>query len=157
MSPRFVLGRENVPYVAEVVNRSLKADCTDFNRSPKAVCTDFKLQPADFETSKIYQGNFQSLCSLAQLFLDTLAVSLRKKSQIVKKIFSSSENAIWTILLKYQELNVQVQASLTKIETSYIVSLLNGINCRFVEPEEGRHFHINLYETCRFSGYHFSA
>ena len=30
MSPRFVLGRENVPSVAEVVNRSLKADCTDF-------------------------------------------------------------------------------------------------------------------------------
>ena len=30
MSPRFVLGRENVPCVAEVVNKSLKADCTDF-------------------------------------------------------------------------------------------------------------------------------
>ena len=30
MSPRFVLGRENVPCVAEVVNSSLKADCTDF-------------------------------------------------------------------------------------------------------------------------------
>ena len=30
MSPRFVLGRENVPCVAEVVYRSLKADCTDF-------------------------------------------------------------------------------------------------------------------------------
>ena len=30
MSPRFVLGRENVPCVAEVVNRLLKADCTDF-------------------------------------------------------------------------------------------------------------------------------
>ena len=30
MSPGFVLGRENVPCVAEVVNRSLKADCTDF-------------------------------------------------------------------------------------------------------------------------------
>ena len=30
MSPCFVLGRENVPCVAEVVNRSLKADCTDF-------------------------------------------------------------------------------------------------------------------------------
>ena len=30
MSPRFVLGRENVPCVAEVVNGSLKADCTDF-------------------------------------------------------------------------------------------------------------------------------
>ena len=33
MSPRFVLGRENVPCAAEVVNRSLKADCTDFTRS----------------------------------------------------------------------------------------------------------------------------
>ena len=33
MSPRFVLGRENVPCVAEVVNRSLKADCTDFTLS----------------------------------------------------------------------------------------------------------------------------
>ena len=30
MSPRFVLGVENVPCIAEVVNRSLKADCTDF-------------------------------------------------------------------------------------------------------------------------------
>ena len=30
MSPRLVVGRENVPCVAEVVNRSLKADCTDF-------------------------------------------------------------------------------------------------------------------------------
>ena len=29
MSPRFVLGRENVPCVAEVANRSIKADCTD--------------------------------------------------------------------------------------------------------------------------------
>ena len=34
MSPHFVLGRENVPCTTEVVNRSLKADCTDF--------TDFK-------------------------------------------------------------------------------------------------------------------
>ena len=32
MSPRFVLGRVNVPCVAEVVNRSLKANCTDFTR-----------------------------------------------------------------------------------------------------------------------------
>ena len=33
MSPRFILGRENVPCVAEVVNRSLKADCTDYSRN----------------------------------------------------------------------------------------------------------------------------
>ena len=38
MSPRFILGRENVPCVAEVVNRSLKADCTDFN----TIFTHFK-------------------------------------------------------------------------------------------------------------------
>ena len=36
MSPRFILGRENVPCVAEVVNRSLKADCTDFTGGGKA-------------------------------------------------------------------------------------------------------------------------
>ena len=40
MSPRFVLGRENVPCVAEVVKRSLKADCTDFtpNGSQLKLC-----------------------------------------------------------------------------------------------------------------------
>ena len=32
MSPRFILGRENVPCVPEVVNRSLKADCTDYTK-----------------------------------------------------------------------------------------------------------------------------
>ena len=35
MSPHFVLGRENVPCVAEAVNRSLKADCTDFTTHVK--------------------------------------------------------------------------------------------------------------------------
>ena len=30
MSPGFILGRENVPCVAGVVNRSLKADCTNY-------------------------------------------------------------------------------------------------------------------------------
>ena len=32
MNPRFVLGRKNVPCVAEVVDRLLKADCTDFKK-----------------------------------------------------------------------------------------------------------------------------
>ena len=39
--------------------------------------------PANFEMSKIYQGNFQSLCRLAQLFFNTSAVILQKKSEIV--------------------------------------------------------------------------
>ena len=38
MSPRFVLGRENVPCVAEVVNRLLKADCTDFMQNVSQRC-----------------------------------------------------------------------------------------------------------------------
>ena len=33
MSPCFVPGRVNVPCITEVVNRSLKAECTDFNKS----------------------------------------------------------------------------------------------------------------------------
>ena len=41
MSPRFVLGRENVPCVAEAVNRSLKADCTDFTK-PSVLCSGQK-------------------------------------------------------------------------------------------------------------------
>ena len=41
MSPRFVLGRENVPCVPEVVNRSLKADCTDFTSILGLQCSIF--------------------------------------------------------------------------------------------------------------------
>ena len=41
MSPRFVLGRENVPCVAEVVSRSLKADCTDFTNAAKVDFDNF--------------------------------------------------------------------------------------------------------------------
>ena len=45
--------------------------------------------------SEIYQGNFQSVCRLAQLFLDTSAVILQKKSEIVGENFSSSsENEV---------------------------------------------------------------
>ena len=43
--------------------------------------------PANFKVSKIYQGNFQSLRRSPQLFLDTSAVILRKKSEIVGEIF----------------------------------------------------------------------
>ena len=39
--------------------------------------------PTNFEMSKLYQGNFQSSCRLAQLILDTSAAILQKKSKIV--------------------------------------------------------------------------
>ena len=51
---------------------------------------------------KINQGNFHYVRYLAQLFINTSAVILGKNSEIVGEIFLSSENAIWSILLKYQ-------------------------------------------------------
>ena len=63
----------------------------------------------NFEMSKIYQENFQSSCRLAQLFPDTSAIILQEKSEIIGEFFSSSKNAIWPILLKYQEIDVQIQ------------------------------------------------
>ena len=34
----------------------------------------------------------------------------RKRAKSLEEIFSSSENVIWSILLKYQEIDVQIQA-----------------------------------------------
>ena len=68
-----------------------------------------KLDSSNFEMSKIYQGNFQSSCRLAQLFVDTSAGNLQKTSEIVGENFSSYENAIWSIILKSQEIDVQIQ------------------------------------------------
>ena len=50
-----------------------------------------------------------------------------------RNFFSSSGNAIWSILLKYQEIEMRIQAFTDEIETSYIVAFLNGTNCRFVD------------------------
>ena len=58
MSPRFVLGRENVPCVAEVVNRSLKADCTDFTSCRTEV---FKSQLQRFYKLMSYERAFKML------------------------------------------------------------------------------------------------
>ena len=44
-----------------------------------------------------------------------------------RNLFSSSGNAIYSISLKYEEIDVQIH-SLTKIETFYLVALLNGTN-----------------------------
>ena len=58
MSPRFVLGWENVPCVAEVVNRSLKADCTDY--AMIFVVTTLRIILSDY--SKILM---QCLCQIS--------------------------------------------------------------------------------------------
>ena len=50
-----------------------------------------------------------------------------------RNFFSSSEHAIWSILLKYQKKMCKYKHSLTKIETSYIVAFINGTNSRLVD------------------------
>ena len=51
-------------------------------------CNNRSFDPTiNFEMSEIYEGNVQSQCHLAQLFLDTLAVILREKSEIVGENF----------------------------------------------------------------------
>ena len=67
------------------------------------------VNPANFEMPEIYQVNFQSLCRLQKLFLDTSAVILWKKSESLEKFFSNSKNAIWSNLSKYQEIDLQIQ------------------------------------------------
>ena len=52
---------------------------------------------------------------------------------MVGENFSSSENAIWSILSKYREKDVQIQAFTGEIEIYHIVAFLNGTNCRFVD------------------------
>ena len=68
MSPRFVLGRENVPCVAEVVNRSLKADCTDFKTavSPKTMTISTHLAISNSMSSFVpkYWLNWQILVAI---------------------------------------------------------------------------------------------
>ena len=97
-----------IPYISTAKPISLVRGYTEDKQTRNLVSFD----PANFEMSKIYQGNSQSLCLLVQLFLNTplAAVTLQKKSESLEEIFSSSENAIWSILLKYQEIDVQIQA-----------------------------------------------
>ena len=70
--------------------------------------------PANFEMTKTYQGNFSVLTPFGTVIFYYL--------KSLKKIFTSSENAIWSNSLKYQEIDVQMQKLTDKIETSYIVA-----------------------------------
>ena len=68
----------------------------------------------NFEMSKIYQGNFQSAWHSCFLIPRQ---SFYKKREIIRENFSSSENAICSILLKYQEIDVQIQTRKLKHPT----------------------------------------
>ena len=71
---------------------------------------------------------------LAQLFLDTLAFILRKKSEIIGEIFSAVlEMQFVQFYLNIRKYMCKYKHLLTKIETSYIVALLNGTDWRLVD------------------------
>ena len=59
---------------------------------------------------KYMKGMFSPECLAAQLFLDTLAVYFTEKERNRwRNFFSGSGNAICSILLKYQEIYVQIE------------------------------------------------
>ena len=82
MSPRFVLGRENVPCVAEVVNRSLKADCTDFksNAHPD-VCISQLL----CYSSSSWQRLGVSACAQFEIFVVKVGSACENKTDLDEK------------------------------------------------------------------------
>ena len=109
MSPRFVLGRENVPCVAEVVNRSLKADCTDFKKYDEAlicqmidVLIDIKIGNHLFRQCIGIPMGTNCAPLLANLFLYSYEVeflrSMKKSNKKLAKAFNSTSRYIDDII-----------------------------------------------------------
>ena len=68
---------------------------------------------------------------MAQLILDTLAVTLRKKNEIVREIFSPALEMQFARVIEISgNLMSKYKTSLTKIEIFYIFALLNGRKCQ---------------------------
>ena len=100
--------------------------------------------PANFDVSEIYEGNIQSWCHLAQLFLDSLAVILRKRAKSLEKFFSSSGNAICSILLRYQEICVQIQTFTDEHWNNLHSCSFDGTNCQFVDYKYWKYGHYTF-------------
>ena len=58
---------------------------------------------------KYIKGIFNPYAVWHSYFLIPRQSFYRKRAKSLEKFFSSSENAIWSILLKYQEIDVQIQ------------------------------------------------
>ena len=63
--------------------------------------------PATFEMSEYIKGMFSSHAVWHSCFLIPPQSFYRKRTKSLEKF--SSENAIWSILLKYQDIDVQIQ------------------------------------------------
>ena len=59
--------------------------------------------------SKICQGDFNPYAVWHSYFLIPRQSFYGKRTKSLEKIFSGSENAMWSIFLKYQEIDVQIQ------------------------------------------------
>ena len=73
------------------------------------IYTAKRFDPANFEMSKIYRGNFNPFAVRHSYSLIPRQSFYEKRAKWLEKIFFSSENAIWSTLLKYQEIDVQIQ------------------------------------------------
>ena len=65
--------------------------------------------PDNFGMSKYIKGIFNPDAVWHSYFLILWQSFTEKERNRYRKCFSSSENAIWSILLKYQEIDVQIQ------------------------------------------------
>ena len=95
--------------------------------------------------SKIYQGIFHpyAVGTVISRYLGSHFTEKKERNRW-RKFSSSTENAVWSILLKYQEM-WKYKHSLTKIETSYIVAFLNDTKGGFpVMAEITRILAVNI-------------
>ena len=114
MSPRFVLGRENVPCVAEAVNRrvnrSLKADWTDFTVNVRALeyRMKFRIQDAMSHDSHmtLKRNKGTKLGALFTVGKDFLLLSEgRRVIQCISECHQSGRRVVFDPLLLCQQLS----------------------------------------------------
>ena len=65
--------------------------------------------PTNLDVSKMYQGMFSPNVIWQSNFLIPWQSFHGKRAKLLQKFFSSSGNAIYSILWKYQEIELQIQ------------------------------------------------
>ena len=98
--------------------------------------------PANFEMSKISRE-----FSVFMPFGTYFGSHFTEKRAKSLEIFFSSENAAWSNSLKYQGIDVQIQTFTDEnwnILHQYMVTLLTGTNCRFVNYKYWKSVHYTF-------------
>ena len=89
--------------------------------------------PANFEISKLYQRDFSPNAVWHSYFLKPWQSFYEKRTKSLEKIFSNSRNAIWSILLKYQEIDVQIQIFTDEGRNILHNCSFDGTYCQFID------------------------